>query len=397
MIINEDFFDEIDNETINSVEQNDLVEDKRETLSPDNYTHLFVIGMASTKVTDYSPRQLENLIDRITYILDVCNFITSHSVVKIVTRDERNLTHLVELTDETYYHMSFNVTFAVNCEIKRFRPFIAFVAQLLSILEKTDDKDKVYTIEIIKRSGSEYYWNVDSKHHKSFACTSTLLKNLLINKNKSGIEQMLLNRFLSIAFLFNKSGKVYKDICSIFGINDNPLISKQIFVDVNSGWADCPTSKQNGLTGIKFLTNKIKKKPVAGYLQELHKNSSYESIWKHVASKIRLYSIPTIMECLSSYEFLRDDAANYAINENVCPDDIYIRQFDNNRRLMVVMHLTTYYNKDWDLVVDVWCDVNTFCYESDKPKWVEIFKTIGEDVTDKDVDDLWNKLKKPEW
>ena len=53
MIINEDFFDEIDNETINSVEQNDLVEDKRETLSPDNYTHLFVIGMASTKVTDY--------------------------------------------------------------------------------------------------------------------------------------------------------------------------------------------------------------------------------------------------------------------------------------------------------------------------------------------------------
>ena len=397
MIINEDFFDEIDNETINSVEQNDLVEDKRETLSPDNYTHLFVIGMASTKVTDYSPRQLENLIGRITYILDVCNFITSHSVVKIVTRDERKVMHLVELTDETYYHMSFNVTFAVNCEIKRFRPFIAFVAQLLSILEKTDDKDKVYTIEIIKRSGSEYYWNVDSKHHKSFACTSTLLKNLLINKNKSGIEQMLLNRFLAIAFLFNKSGKVYKDICSIFGINDNPLISKQIFVDVNSGWADCPTSKQNGLTGIKFLTNKIKKKPVAGYLQELHKNSSYESIWKHVASKIRLYSIPTIMECLSSYEFLRDDAANYAINENVCPDDIYIRQFDNNRRLMVVMHLTTYYNKDWDLVVDVWCDVNTFCYESDKPKWVEIFKTIGEGVTDKDVDDLWNKLKKPEW
>ena len=66
MIINEDFFDEIDNETINSVEQNDLVEDKRETLSPDNYTYLFVIGMASTKITDYSPRQLENLIDRIT-------------------------------------------------------------------------------------------------------------------------------------------------------------------------------------------------------------------------------------------------------------------------------------------------------------------------------------------
>ena len=395
MIINEDFFDEIDNEKINSVEQNDLDEDKRETLSPNNYTHLFVIGIGSTKVTDYPPGQLENLIDRITYILDVCNFITSHSVVKIVTRDESNVTHLVELTDETYYHMSFNVTFAINCEIKRFRPFIAFMIQLLSILEKTD-KDRVHKIEIIKRSESED-WDVDPKYHKSFVCTSTLLKNALINKNKRVIEQTILNRMLNVAFLFNKSGKTYKDICSIFGINDNPLISKRIFVDVNSGWADCPTSKQNGLTGIKFLTNKIKKKSVAGYLQELHKNNSYESIWKRVASKIRLYSISNTLECLSSYEFLRDDAANYAINKNVCPDDIYIRQFDNNRRLMVVMHLTTYYNKDWDRVVDVWCDVNTFCYESDKPRWVEIFKTIGEDVTDKDVDDLWNKLKKPEW
>ena len=93
MIINEDFFDEIDNEQINNVEQNDLEEDKRETLSPDKYTHLFVIGMASTKVTDYPPGQLENLINRITYILDACNFITSHSVVKIVTGDERNVTY----------------------------------------------------------------------------------------------------------------------------------------------------------------------------------------------------------------------------------------------------------------------------------------------------------------
>ena len=64
---------------------------------------------------------------------------------------------------------------------------------------------------------------------------------------------------------------------------------------------------------------------------------------------------------------------------------------------MVVMHLTTYYNKDWDHVIDVWCEINSFCYEIDKPRWVKIFKTIGEEVTDKDVDDLWNKLKKPEW
>lgn len=392
MIINEDFFDEIDNEQINNVEQNDLEEDKRETLSPDKYTHLFVIGMASTKVTDYPPGQLENLINRITYILDACNFIISHSVVKIVTGDERNVTYLVEFSDESYYHMSFNVTFAINCEIKKFRPFIVFIVQLLSILEKMD-KDSGHKIEIIKRSDSEY-WNADPTHYKAFVCPSTFLKNILINKKKNEIVYKILNMFLEVAFLFNKSGKTYKDICSIFGINNNPLISKRIFVNVNSEWADCPTSKQHGLTGIKFLTNKIKKKSVAGYLQELHKN---KSIWKYVGSKIRLYSVPTPMNCMTTYEFLRDDATNYAINENVCPDDIYIRQFDNNRRLMVVMHLTTYYNKDWDLVVDVWCDVNTFCYESDKPKLVEIFKTIGEDVTDKDVDDLWNKLKKPEW
>lgn len=392
MIINEDFFDEIDNEQINNVEQNDLEEDKRETLSPDKYTHLFVIGMASTKVTDYPTGQLENLINRITYILDSCNFITSHSDVKIVTRDERNVTYLVEFSDESCYHMSFNVTFAINCEIKKFRPFIVFMVQLLSILEKMD-KDSGHKIEIIKRSGSEY-WNADPTHYKAFVCPSTFLKNILINKKKNEIVYKILNRFLEVAFLFNKSEKTYKDICSIFGINNNPLISKRIFVNVNSEWADCPTSKQHGLTGIKFLTNKIKKKSVAGYLQELHKN---KSIWKYVGSKIRLYSVPTPMNCMTTYEFLRDDATNYAINENVCPDDIYIRQFDNNRRLMVVMHLTTYYNKDWDHVVDVWCDVNTFCYESDKPKWVEIFKTIGEDVTDKDVDDLWNKLKKPEW
>lgn len=392
MIINEDFFDEIDNEQINNVEQNDLEEDKRETLSPDKYTHLFVIGMASTKVTDYPSGQLENLINRITYILDACNFITSHSVVKIVTGDERNVTYLVEFSDESYYHMSFNVTFAINCEIKKFRPFIVFMVQLLSILEKMD-KDSGHKIEIIKRSDSEY-WNADPTHYKAFVYPSTFLKNILINKKKNEIVYKILNRFLEVAFLFNKSEKTYKDICSIFGINNNPLISKRIFVNVNSEWADCPTSKQHGLTGIKFLTNKIKKKFVAGYLQELHKN---KSIWKYVGSKIRLYSVLTPMNCMTTYEFLRDDATNYVINENVCPDDVYIRQFDNNRRLMVVMHLTTYYNKDWNLVVDVWCDVNTFCYESDKPKWVEIFKTIGEDVTDKDVDDLWNKLKKPEW
>ena len=64
MIINEDFFDEIDNEQINSVEQNDL-EDKRETISPNNYTHLFVIGLSFKKVTDYLTGQLENLINRI--------------------------------------------------------------------------------------------------------------------------------------------------------------------------------------------------------------------------------------------------------------------------------------------------------------------------------------------
>ena len=103
------------------------------------------------------------------------------------------------------------------------------------------------------------------------------------------------------------------------------------------------------------------------------------------------------MKCFSSYEHLRDYAANYAIKENVCPDDIYIRQFDNNRRLMVVMHLTTYYNKDFDCVIDVWCSINSFCYEIDKPRWAEVFKIMGEGVTDKDVDDLWNKLKKPEW
>lgn len=396
MIINEDFFDEIDNEEINSVEQNDLVEDKRETLSPDNYTYLFIIGMTSTKVTDYPIGKLEKLINRITYILNICNFITSYSNVKIVTRDERNVTHLVELTNETYYHMSFNVTFAINCEIKRFKPFILFMVQLLSILDKTD-KAGMYKIEIIKRSEGEY-WYDDSTHYKSFLCSSTSLKDILINKKKSihNYNQVILNRLLDVAFLFNKSGKTYKDICSIFGINDNSLISKQIFVDVNRGWADYPTSKQNELTGIKFLTNKIKKKSVAGYLEGLHKNSS-DSIWKHVVSKIRLYSISNTMECLTSYEYLRDDATNYAINENVCPDDIYIRQFDNNRRLMVVMHLTTYYNKDWDHVIDVWSSINSFCYETDKPRWVEIFKTIGEDVTDKDVDDLWNKLKKPEW
>ena len=90
--------------------------------------------------------------------MDVCNFITSHSVVKIVTRDERNVTHLVELTNETYYHMSFNVTFAVNCEIKRFRPFIVFMTQLLSILEKTE-KFAAHKIEIIKRSGKRVPFN----------------------------------------------------------------------------------------------------------------------------------------------------------------------------------------------------------------------------------------------
>lgn len=393
MIINEDFFDEIDNEEIDSVEQNDLEEDKIETLSPNNYTHLFIIGLASTKATDYPTGQLVNLINRITYILDVFNFITSHSDVKIVTRDERNVTDLVELSDESYYHMPFNVTFAVNCEIKKFKPFIVFMVQLLSILEKTD-KDTVHKIEIIKRSGSEY-WNVDPTHYKAFVCPSAFLKNILINKKKNEIVYKILNRFLDVAFLFNKSGNTYKDVCSIFGINNNPLISKRIFADVNSGWADCPTSKQNGLTGIKFLTNKIKKKSVSGYLQELHKNS--ESIWKHVVSKIRLYSVPNAINCMTTYEFLRDDAVNYAIKENVCPDDIYIRQFDNNRRLMVVMHLTTYYNKEWDCVIDVWCSINSFCYETDKPRWAEVFKIIGEEVTDKDVDDLWNKLKKPEW
>lgn len=396
MIINEDFFDEIDNEQISSVEQNDLAEDKIETLSPDKYTYLFVIGLASTKLTDYPIGQFENLINRITYILDVCNFITSHSVVKIVTGDERNVTYLVEFSDESYYHMSFNVTFAINCEIKKFRPFIVFMVQLLSILDKTD-KDSTHKIEIIKRSSSEY-WNDDPTHYKAFVCPSSFLKNILINKKKNEIVYKILNRFLDVAFLFNKSGKTYKDVCSIFGINNNPLISKRIFADVNSGWADCPTSKQHGLTGIKFLTNKIKKKSVAGYLQELHKNSSsYESIWKHVFSKIRLYSVPNPMNCMTTYEFLRDDATNYAIKENVCPDDVYIRQFDNNRRLMVVMHLTTYYNKDFDCVIDVWCAINTFCYEIDKPRWTEVFKIIGEGVTDKDVDDLWNKLKKPEW
>ena len=287
MIINEDFFDEIDNEEINSVEQNDLGEDKIKTLSPNNYTHLFVIGMTSTKATDYPTGQLVNLIKRITYILDVFNFITSHSDVKIVTRDERNVTHLVELADESYYHMSFNVTFAVNCEIKKIKSFIPFVVQLLSILDKTD-KDSTHKIEIIKRSDSEY-WNVDPTHYKAFICPSSFLKNILINKKKSEIAYKVLNRFLDVAFLFNKSGKTYKDVCSIFGINNNPLISKRIFAGVNSGWADCPTSKQHELTGIKFLTNKIKKKSVASYLQELHKNScSYESIWKHVFSKIRL-------------------------------------------------------------------------------------------------------------
>lgn len=391
MIINEDFFDEIDNEQINSVEQNDL-EDKRETISPNNYTHLFVIGLSFKKVTDYLTGQLENLVNRITYILDACNFITSHSDVKIVTGDEINVTDLVEFSDESYYHMTFNVAFAVNCEIKRFRPFIGFMIHLLSILEKID-KDKVHKIDIIKRSGFEFS-DDDPTHYKSITCLSKFLKNALINK-KNDYNQVLLNNILDIAFLFNKSGNTYRDICSIFGINENPLISKQIFVDVNSGWADCPTSKQYGLTGIKFLTNKIKKKSVAGYLQELHKNS--ESIWKHVVSKIRLYSIPNTMKCFSSYEHLRDYAANYAIKENVCPDDIYIRQFDNNRRLMVVMHLTTYYNKEWDCVIDAWCSINSFCYETDKPRWAEIFKTIGEGVTDKDVDDLWNKLKKPEW
>ena len=110
MCLNEDFFDEIDNEEINSVEQNDLVEDKRETLSPDYYTYLFIMAISSTKVTDYPIGKLEKLINRITYILNVCNFITSYSNVKIVTRDERNVTHLVELADESYYHMSFNVT-----------------------------------------------------------------------------------------------------------------------------------------------------------------------------------------------------------------------------------------------------------------------------------------------
>lgn len=392
MIINEDFFDEIDNETINSVEQIDLEEEKRETLSPDNYTYLFVIGMASTKVNDYPPGQLKKLIDGITYILNAFNFITSHSNVKIVTGDERNVTYLVEFSDESYYHMPFNVTFAVNCEIKKFRPFIFFIAQLLLILYKIE-KIEVHKIEIIKRSGSEY-WDDDPTHYKAFVCPSTFLKNILINKKKNEIVYKILNRFLDVAFLFNKSGNTYKDVCSIFGINNNPLISKRIFADVNSGWADCPTSKQHGLTGIKFLTNKIKKKSVSSYLQELHKN---KSIWKYVGSKIRLYSVPNPMNCMTTYEFLRDDATNYAIKENVCPDDVYIRQFDNNRRLMVVMHLTTYYNKDFDCVIDVWCDVNNFCYESDKPKWVEIFKTIGEDVTDKDVDDFWNKLKKPEW
>lgn len=392
MIINEDFFDEIDNEQINSVEQNDLKGDIRETLSPNNYTHLFVIGLSFKKVTDCLTGQLENLINRITYILDACNFITSHSDVKIVTEDERNVTDLVEFSDESYYHMTFNVAFAVNCEIKRFRPFIGFMIHLLSILEKID-KDKVHKIDIIKRSGFEFS-DDDPTHYKSIMCLSKFLKNALINK-KNDYNQVLLNNILDIAFLFNKSGNTYRDICSIFGINDNPLISKQIFVDVNSGWADCPISKQNGLTGIKFLTNKIKKKSVAGYLQELHKNN--ESIWKHVVSKIRLYSIPNTMKCFSSYEHLRDYAANYAIKENVCPDDIYIRQFDNNRRLMVVMHLTTYYNKEWDCVIDAWCSINSFCYETDKPRWAEIFKTIGEGVTDKDVDDLWNKLKKPEW
>lgn len=396
MIINEDFFDEIDNEEIISVEQNDLGEDIRETLSPNKYTHLFVIGMASIKITDYPPGQLENLINRITYILDVCNFITSHSVVKIVTGDERNVTHLVEFSDESYYHKTFNVTFAVNCEIKKIKSFIPFMVQLLSILDKTD-KDSTHKIEIIKRSDSEN-WNVDPTHYKAFVCPSSFLKNILINKKKSEIAYKVLNRFLDVAFLFNNSGKTYKDVCSIFGINNNPLISKQIFANVNSGWADCPTSKQHELTGIKFLTNKIKKKSVASYLQELHENScSYESIWKHVFSKIRLYSVLNVDNCMTTYEFLRDDATSYAIKENVCPDDVYIRQFDNNRRLMVVMHLTTYYNKDFNCVIDVWCNINSLCYEIDKPRWAEVFKIIGEGVTDKDVDDFWNKLKKPEW
>lgn len=396
MIINEDFFDEIDNEELISVEQNDLGKDIRETLSPDNYTYLFIIGISSTKITDYSPGQLVNLINRITYILDFCNFITSHSDVKIVTGDERNVTHLVEFSDESYYHKTFNVTFAVNCEIKKIKSFIPFMVQLLSILDKTDT-DSTHKIEIIKRSDSEY-WNVDPTHYKAFVCSSSFLKNILINKKKSEIAYKVLNRFLDVAFLFNESGKTYKDVCSIFGINNNPLISKRIFANINSGWADCPTSKQHELTGIKFLTNKIKKKSVSSYLQELHENScSYESIWKHVFSKIRLYSVLNADNCMTTYEFLRDDATSYAIKENVCPDDVYIRQFDNNRRLMVVMHLTTYYNKDFNCVIDVWSTINSLCYEIDKPRWAEVFKIIGEGVTDKDVDNFWNKLKKPEW
>lgn len=395
MIINEDFFDEIDNEELISVEQNDLGGDIRETLSPDNYTYLFIIGMASTKLTDYSTGQFEKIINRITFILDFCNFITSHSDVKIVTGDERNVTHLVEFSDESYYHKTFNVTFAVNCEIKKIKSFIPFMVQLISILDKTD-KD-THKIEIIKRSDSEY-WNVDPTYYKAFICPSSFLKNILINKTKSEIAYKVLNRFLDVAFLFNESGKTYKDVCSIFGINNNPLISKRIFANINSGWADCPTSKQHELTGIKFLTNKIKKKSVASYLQELHENScSYESIWKHVFSKIRLYSVLNVDNCMTTYEFLRDDATSYAIKENVCPDDVYIRQFDNNRRLMVVMHLTTYYNKDFNCVIDVWCNINSLCYEIDKPRWAEVFKIIGEGVTDKDVDNFWNKLKKPEW
>lgn len=397
MIINEDFFDEIDDKGLLDVEQNDLENVEKKPLSPANYKYLFVIGISSTKVTDYLTGQLENMMNRISYILDSCNFITEHSDVRIVTRDESNMIpDLVELTDKTYYHMSFNITFAINCEVKRIRPLLAFMGHLLYITEKNDITTKTHKIEVIKRSANRNEWNADFDYHKTFECSFSFLKNALTNKKKSYIDYVTFNKILDMAFQFNKSVKTYKDICAIFGLNYNKLISKQVILDVNNGWADSPGSKHIEVTGIKFLTNKIKKKSVAGYLNDLNK-SSRGTIWKDIATKIRLYSIPDTTDCLTTLGYMRDNVTNYAISQNLCPDDIYIRQFDNNRRLMVVMHLTPYYDKNMNRVIDVWCSINDFCFDSDKHKWVEIFKTIGENVTDKDIDDFWNKLEKPLW